>query len=145
MPYAAIWRKPSTATPTSWDSTTQAASRGETILRATVDATQTTSMRTKPWLKAAPSASGRDDLDAVHQRERRDQEDQEHRVRHRDRAELGHADPRQEDRIDHMEDGFAGLREDYRERDPPDHPREPVSRHTDERRSSTGWTLPRRL
>src|SRR6266699_4150411 len=59
MPYAAIWRKPSTATPTSWDSTTQAASRGETILRATVDATQTTSMRTKPWLKAAPSASGR--------------------------------------------------------------------------------------
>src|SRR5436309_6650393 len=59
MPYAAIWRKPSTATPTSWDSTTQAASRGETILRATVDATQTTSMRTKAWLKAAPSASGR--------------------------------------------------------------------------------------
>src|SRR5207249_2808806 len=59
MPYAAIWRKPSTATPTSWDSTTRAASRGETILRATVDATQTTSMRTKPWLKAAPSASGR--------------------------------------------------------------------------------------
>src|SRR5207249_10350527 len=100
------------------------------------------SQRVRPAL--AGSASG-DDLDSVDQRERRDQEDQEHRVRHRDRAELGHADPRQEDRIDHMEDGFARLREDDRERNPPDHPREPVSRHTDERRSSAGWTLPRRL
>src|SRR5947199_443702 len=59
MPYAAIWRKPSTATPTSLDSTNQVASSGEATLSAIVDAAQTASVSTKPWLKAAPTAPGR--------------------------------------------------------------------------------------